>query len=499
MDGLKERARSGALWMALAVGASAIVQVLRIVVLARFFLGPSDFGLVAVAIAVVYVLAAVADLGTSSSILHRQDATREQISSVFWFNVLLGVVLCVLVAVTAPTVARLLGEPDVGPLLRVLAVCFVLDGVATPLIVLLRRDLEFRRASLAEAISVLVSSAVTLLWALMGAGLWSLVAGVVCQTLVRALLLMRWAWPRFDMLLRLRFDDLRGFLGFGAYQVAERLVGRVGDRIGQLLLEPLAGSVQLGLYSVASNLATMPMLQILPIIGQTTTPVLSMTQSDPQRMARGYFLACEVLMTIMAPMFLGMMVIAPTLVPFLLGEKWAEAVPIFQVLCLSTLCYAFFFFSGSLIIAKGRGALGLAFRAGLTVATIGPAAVGAHYGQALGLSIGIAAISALAIAPYYVLVLRRILGPCLREFVGALCAPVLIGAVMAVVVYLVGGLLDDWRTLAVLAVQILVGGVVYAGLVLALRPTIARELMAVLPVAKITAKIAMVRSSVRQA
>src|SRR5262249_33398910 len=204
-----------------------------------------------------------------------------------------------------------------------------------------------------------------------------------------------------------------------------------------------------------------------------------------QRMARGYFLASEVLMTIMAPMFLGMMVIAPTFVPLLLGEKWIGATPIFQVLCLSTLLYAFFFFSGALIIAKGRGALGLAWRTGLTLATIGPAAVGAHYGQALGLSAGVAATTVLAILPYYFLVLRHLLGPCLPELMRALGAPLALGAVMATVVFLAGAMLDGWQPLAMLLVQIALGAAVYAGLLLLLRPSIARELLAVLPLAKI--------------
>ena len=485
MEGLKERARSGALWMALAVAASAVVQILRIVVLARYFLGPTEFGLVALAIAVTYVLAAIADLGTSSSLLHRQDATREELSSVFWFNVLLGIVFCGLLMATAPALAAGLGEPGVAPLLRALAVCFVIDGIATPLIVLLRRDLEFRRASLAEAISVLMGTAITLVCAILGAGLWALIAGIVGQTLVRAVLLVHWAWPRFALTLRLDATDLKGFLGFGAYQVAERLVSRIGDRIGQLLLDPLAGSVQLGLYSVASNLATMPMLQILPIIGQTTTPVLSMTQSDTQRMSRGYFLASEVLMTIMAPLFLGLLVIAPALVPLMLGEKWIETTPIFQVLCLQVMLYSFFFFSGALIIAKGRGALGLAWRAGFTLALIGPAYVGARYGKALGLSIGVAAVTALAIVPYYLLVLRRLLGPCLPALAVAVGAPLAMGAVMAGAVAVLGAMLGDWRPVAALAVQIPTGMLIYAGLLLLFRPSIAGELLQVVPFAKI--------------
>lgn len=471
--------------MALAVGASAIVQVLRVAVLARYFLEPSDFGLVALAIAVTYVLAAVADLGTSSSLLHRQDATREELSSVFWFNILLGIVLCGVLVVTAPLLAAGLGEPRVAPLLQVLATCFVLDGIATPLIVLLRRDLEFRRASLAEAISVLVGSAVTLASALLGAGLWSLIAGIVGQTLIRALLLVYWALPRFGMGLRLELADLKGFLGFGAYQVAERLVTRVADRVGQLLLDPLAGSLQLGLYSVASNLATMPMLQILPIIGQTTTPVLSMTQSDTQRMARGYFLATEVLMTIMAPMFLGLIVIAPTLVPLMLGEKWIESTAIFQVLCLNVLLYSFFFFSGALIIAKGRGALGLAWRLGLTLAMIGPAYFGARHGKALGLSIGITSVMAVAVVPYYFVVLRRLLGPCLPALARALGAPLAMGATMAAIVAALGIYVIECDPVLELAIQVVAGMVLYAVMLLTFRPGIAHELLQVIPFARI--------------
>jgi len=495
MAGLRESARSGVIWTAMAVAASAAVQVLRIIILARFFLEPHDFGLIALAIAVTYVIAGVADFGTSSSLLHRQGATREELSSVFWFNVVLGIVFCALTIVSAPLLARLLGEPAVTPYLQALAVCFVIDGCATPLLVLLRRDLQFRRASLAEAISVLLSAAVTLLLAVLGYGAWALAFGVIAQTSVRAILVLLWGWSRFAFSLRLVPADLKTFLGFGAFQMAERLVGRVSDRVGQLLLDGIAGPVQLGLYSVASNLATMPMMQILPIIGHTATPLLSRTQSDEQRLARGYFLASEILMTIMSPMFLGMLVIAPTLVPLLLGDKWTGSAVIFQVICLNTLIYSFYFFSGALIIAKGRGLLGFGWRVGLLFATIGPAYIGAVYGKALGLAVGIAAVTALAIVPYYLFVLRRLLGPCLPALCRALGAPLALGMVMAGAVAALGWALQSWNPIAVLAVQIAAGGFLYGALLLLFRPAIAREIVQVLPLAKLSGLWASIRQA----
>lgn len=496
---LRKHARSGVMWMTLAVAASAVAQVLRIVVLARFFLGPQEFGLVALAIAVVYVIAGMADLGTSSSLLHRQDASRAELSSVFWLNVLLGAALCAATAVGAPLLAHLLQEPAVAPLLQVLAVCLLIDGCATPLIVLLRRDLEFRRASLAEAISVLGGSAVTLLLAVLGLGVWALALGVVAQTLLRALLVLHWAWVRFALELRLKAADLKGFLGFGIYQMSERLVGRASDRIGQLLLDPISGPVQLGLYSVASNLATMPMLQVLPIVGQTATPLLSKTQSDEQRLARGYFLATELLMTIMAPMFLGLMVIAPTLVPLLLGDKWAGSVAIFQIVCLSTLFYSFSFFSGALIIAKGRGRLGLGWRLGLLLATIGPAYLGARYADAVGLAAGVAVVTILSLVPYYLLVLRRLLGPCLGALTRALGIPLAMGATMAAVVAALAWSLQGANPFAALAAEVGVGTLLYAALLLLCRPAIAREILSVVPLARALELFAALRAKTGRA
>ena len=485
MPRLREHARSGVIWTALAAAASAVVQILRIVILARFFLEPHDFGLIALAIAVIYIIAGVADVGTTSSLLHRQDASRAELSSVFWFNVVLGFAFCALTVLAAPLLAELLREPAVTPLLQALAVCLIIDGCAAPLLVLLRRDLEFRRASLAEAISVLAGSAVTLVLAVFGLGVWALAIGMIAQTFLRAVLVLRWGWSRFALGLRLELADLKGFLGFGAFQTAERLVGRMSDRIGQLLLDAIAGPVQLGLYSVASNLATAPMMQILPIIGLTATPILSKTQSDEQRMARGYFLATEILMTVMAPLFLGLFVIAPTLVPLLLGDKWTESAAVFQVICLNTLFYSFYFFSGALIIAKGRGLLGFGWRVGLLLATIAPAYLGAYYGKALGLACGIAAVTVLAIVPYYLFVLRRLLGPCLGALVHAIGVPLAMGALMAAVVATLGWTLDGWSAMAALAIEIATGVLLYAALLLLFRPGIAREIMLVVPFGRI--------------
>jgi hypothetical protein len=152
-------------------------------------------------------------------------------------------------------------------------------------------------------------------------------------------------------------------------------------------------------------------LQILPIIGHTATPILSRTQGDDARLARGYFLAAEVLMTIMAPLFLGLFVIAPSPGAAAARRQMGRVHRHLQVICLNTLFYSYYFFSGVLIIAKGRGLLGFGWRVGLLLATVAPAYLGARYANALGLAAGVAVVTVLAIVPYYLFVLRNLLGP----------------------------------------------------------------------------------------
>ncbi|KAB2913849.1 MAG: MOP flippase family protein [Hyphomicrobiaceae bacterium] len=485
---LKASARASARWSLVAAAVSGAVQVLRVCVLVRFLLEADDFGLMALAVAVTYLASPLADMGTMISLIHRQNASREEISSLYWFNVALGLALSLALCLLAPLLAQFFAEGRLTAVLRTAALTFAIDGFGLIFIFLLKRDLNFRLASIIETGALLAGTVVTFALALLDAGVWSLVIGLVVQSVVRTALAMTYGFAAYPVALRLRVREFGVFLHFGKFQMAQTAIVRVSERFDQVILGLFSGTTSLGLYSVANNLASIPVLHVLPVLGLPAVSMLSRAQAqgDDGRLARGYFLAAEMMMVINTSISFGLLAIAPTLVLLVLGSKWLAIIPILQCLCVAATWYAFYALSSALLVAKGAGALGLAWRLGLMLVLVSAAVAGARLGEAVGLALAIAGVLTLAIVPFYWLVVRRLLGPSARQFSIAVGAPTAMAAVMAVIVKLSEHALAPLPLAVTVALQVLLGVGVFAGLLAALRPAIARELVMIVPYARIT-------------
>ena len=500
MGDLKSSARAGIRWSGIVAAVSGAVQVLRVFVLARFLLEPDDFGLMALAAAISYIASPLADVGTLLALIHRQDASREEISSLYWFNVILGLLLSLLLCMLAPYLAHALGEPRLTPVLRLASLCFAIDGFGLMFLILLKRDLDFRRTSLIETCALLAGTAVTLVLALRHGGVWSLVAGVVAVSIVRTALAIKYGIGQYRIAARLRAGELKRFLSFGVFQMGQTAVVRVSERFDQVILGTLSGTTGLGLYSVAYNLASIPVVHVLPLLGLPAASVLSraQVQSDIPRLARGYLLAVELMMSINASISFGLLAIAPTLVPLVLGEKWLGIVPILQCLCVVTIWYAFYSLSGALVIATGASRIGFLWRLALTSVLVAFGYLGAKMGGAVWLAGTIAVVLTLGLIPFYFLIARRLLGPCARGFATAVGAPTAMAAIMAIVVIGAESVLRPLPTVGVLVAQIGLGAGLFASLLVLLRPSIAREMILVVPYQRLTAGLLSLLASVEK-
>ncbi len=489
MPDLKESARTGARWTSLVVVTTALVQMFRVIILARFFLESEDFGLMALAFSVAFILGCFVDIGTHSALMYRQKATDDEVSSVFWLNAGLGIIFAGILFLTAPYFGIFFEEPRIVPLLQGLSILFILDGFGLTLLTLMERALMFKLVSIIGTVSTLAGSLATLILAALGAGVWSLWAGFVVLALIRMVLCAWYTFGQFNLRFHFSFRDLKSFMGFGIAHVGERIVYRLAEQVDRLLLGKLIGASQLGLYTVASNIANMPMTHINPIIHQTALPIFSKAQDDNEKLRRGYLLSNAILMSIAAPALFGLLAVAPIAIPLLLGEKWAASVPTLQALCVVGLFYSLYNLAGSLIIAKGRAGYGFLWRLGLLIFIVPAVYLGATYAGAFGAAVGIATVLTLAIVPYYFFIVRKLLGPCFEQFTSTIGIPIAIAIFMAVMVFALSVLLVDLNEILQLTIQVLFGACLYGLMLSFIMPGTVREIIHVIPVDRVREKL----------
>ena len=451
----------GVRWTTISTACITLIQMLRLVILARL-LSPGDFGLMAMAMIVIDAAQAYIDLGISAAIIHRQDVTKEQLSSLYWLNIFAGWAVFAVVWLCMPLIVRMFHEPRVLPLLHVVALVFLIAPLGQQFEILLQRELEFNTLAKQDIIASGSAFIIAVLLASTGFGVWALMWSVLGNAIVKAFLLVRIGMKRFSPSLHFRRADLKGFLSFGLFQMGERAVNYLAERLDQILIGSLLGANALGYYNFAFNLTAQPIMRINPIITRVAFPVFSKLQDDTERLRRGYLRVLGFLTSINAPLLVGLSVVAPLAVPLIFGQKWTGSVVLVQILSLVCLVRSTCNPIGSLQLAKGRADLGFHWNVFLLVATLPAIYFGAKIGQAVGVAAALLILQIALLVPVYIFLVRPLIGKCAQEYAKGILRPAVSALLMAFVI----ALLRTWRNgfprSAELIMLVALGSVLYA-------------------------------------
>ncbi|PYX98859.1 MAG: lipopolysaccharide biosynthesis protein, partial [Acidobacteria bacterium] len=186
MEDLRERTVRGGLAKVVAQGVSFFVRVGSLMILARL-LDPKDFGLVGMVTAVVGVLNLFRDFGLSTASVQRVHISEEQVSTLFWINMLVGALLASVAAGMAPFISHFYREPALMWVTVILSASFLFNAAGVQHQALLQRDMRFTTLSIVDILSISVSSTIGILMALKGFAYWSLVASTIAAPLISSL------------------------------------------------------------------------------------------------------------------------------------------------------------------------------------------------------------------------------------------------------------------------------------------------------------------------
>ncbi len=308
------------------------IQVGGVLVMARL-LTPEDYGLMAMVVVVIGLGELVRDAGLSAAAVQARTLSDQQRDNLFWCSTTLGLLLSVAVFGAAGVIASFYGDGRLVLVTQVLAVSFLVSGLAAQHRAGLLRDMGFRSLAVSDVVAQGGSLAVGVTSAVLGNGYWALVHQQLTQVALTSLLALgmtRWlpGRPRAGA-------GTRGLLRFGWQLTATQLLGYASRNVDTVVIGRLFGAVSLGVYSRAYQLLVMPLNQIAAPAARVALPVLSRLQDDHVRFG-AYVLRGQALMShTMIPFFVLACITADPLIPLLLGRQWSEAVPLFQVLVVA--------------------------------------------------------------------------------------------------------------------------------------------------------------------
>jgi O-antigen/teichoic acid export membrane protein len=348
---LVKAAASGLRWSAIEHISQQAMQLGIFVVLARL-LGPSEFGLVAVALVFVAVLQPVANFGMDMTLIQRKNLESGHINFAFIAVLLSSVLLCLLLWVLASTIASIFDEDGLEEVIKGLACTIPLRALIVIQDSLLRRDLCFRPLAIRSIFSTLIGGGVGIATAYKGFGALSIVAQHLSTSIISLItitLVSGWkpairhsAKHRIEV-----FQFARAVIGFEIIRVYNRYTPN-------LFVGYFFGSSAAGIFAIADRL----LYVILTVITQTANrvifPLFSKLQSNESKLLEVFYVSLRGVSLISLPLCCVLIASMPVVVPVALGVEWQSGVAIMQMMMLMMLSTAFSFFNASMLVAIGR-------------------------------------------------------------------------------------------------------------------------------------------------
>jgi len=316
-------------WRAAGDWVSQLLSWASLLIVVRL-LTPADFGIVAMAVILLPYLRYLADFGIPRTIVNLQELTDDQIAQLNTVGALLGVAGFLAAALVAKPFAAFFHVPALAAVVTVTCMALVPEGLRTVSEGLLSKEMRFGVLSWFEAIRATVAALVTLVLACFHFGYWSLVFGNLVGTVARAALIVAWRPHRYAMP---RLRSIREALRFGRHLAVSSVAQNSYMRLDNLTAGKVLGQTALGYYGLAWTLANVPVEKVATLATVVVPSYLAAVQNDHAALRRYLRTLTEAIALLTFPATIGISLVAPELVPLVLGHKWENMIAPLEVLC----------------------------------------------------------------------------------------------------------------------------------------------------------------------
>lgn len=348
---MKSQTKSSLKWSAIERLAAQVVQLIIMLYLAKL-LGPEAFGLVGMLAIFIAICQVFVDSGFSSALIRKLDSTEIDYSTAFYFNFAVACLAYLALYSIAPLISGFYGLPELVQLARVLG-CIVL---ITPFSLIQRTKLtvkmDFKAQAKASLTAVFCSSGVAIYMALNDFGAWALVGQAITMNIVNALMLnLLHPW-----LPRLKFskNSLSYLFSFGSKLLLSGLIDTVYKNIYQIFIGKKFDANEVGLFTQANQLSSMPAKTLTTIIQRVTYPLLSKMQENEKKLEQSYLITLKLAALVIFPLMIGLAFSAPNLVPLLLGDEWLRSAWFVSILCFGFMLLPIHAINLNLLQVKNR-------------------------------------------------------------------------------------------------------------------------------------------------
>lgn len=348
---LKEKTTKGLFWNFIDKFGQQIFNIVSGIILARI-LSPDDYGLtgsLAVFIALSNVLI---DSGFGRALINKKGVTAQEYSTVFYFNVAVGVIIYLVLFVLAPYIAAFYKDERILDVTRIYFIVIIINSFSVIQNTLLAREFRFREATYYSLTAIMISAVAAIVMAVYGYGVWAIVAQAVLLSFIRTVLL--WVFSSWRPIFYFKFSILKTFLSFSSKLLSAGMLNAFFNNIYTMIIGYFYNLHHLGIFTQANKYQEIPPNIIGNTFRTVAISVFAEVNDDEVRMRGALEKNMKFIAFSIFPLMLLLILIAQPLFLVLFKEKWLPSVPYFQILCIGGMFAPFISVINELFIAKGR-------------------------------------------------------------------------------------------------------------------------------------------------
>ncbi|WP_421918783.1 MOP flippase family protein [Marinifilum sp.] len=354
MSELKSQTIKGVFWSFVEKFGSQLILLISQIFLARL-LEPRDFGLLGMLAIFIAVSQIFIDSGFDNALIQKQDANQTDFSTVFFLNISLGVVFYLILFFAAPLIADFFRTPELVDLTRVVCSILAINSFGLIQFVKFKIDMNFKAIAQVVVTANILSAILGVVLALLNFGVWALAAQVMGIYVFRTILFwLKSSWrPSFIFSIK----SFKSLFNFGSKLLLSGLISQIFENMYLLVIGRMYSATALGFYDQAKKFQQVPVTTLAQVVGNVTYPAFSKIQDDNEKLRLGFRKLIKLLVFINFPLMVGLAVIAEPLFLIVLGEKWMQSVPYFQLLCIAGMIYTVHSSNTNILKVKGRSDL----------------------------------------------------------------------------------------------------------------------------------------------
>jgi len=347
---LSQRVVRGGIWVFALRIASRVLTLIRTIVLARV-LAPSDFGLMGIALLAMSATETFSQTGFQAALIQKKGDIKDYLDTAWTVSALRGLVLFAVLYLAAPYIALFFDTPAATPMMRVIGLSMLLNGLTNIGVVYFRKELEFNKQFIYQLSGTVADLVVAITAALLLRSVWALVFGLLAGNFARFVM----SYLICPYRPRVRFERARAneLHSFGRWILGSSILVFLLTQGDDALVGKVLSTTALGFYQMAYRISNAPATEISAVISQVTFPAYSKLRDSLSSLRKAYLKTLQLTALISIPVAGGIFILAPEFTTIFLGAKWMPMVPAMRVLALYGLLRSIGF-TGSVFMAVGR-------------------------------------------------------------------------------------------------------------------------------------------------